>query len=117
MLSQKFSGIEYSRVRWHYKLFPDTDLTLTTERLVELFPSMDDMIVDFMCPYLDIPSSKIQEFRMTYQNPAQRKEAYLDYYVHNHPLASWTKIAETLHGCGLLQQATVVEDTYIQGSL
>ena len=98
-------------------LFPDTDLTLTTERLVELFASMHDRNVDLMVIYLGTPSSKSKEFQMTYQNPAQGKEAYLDYYVHNHPLASWTKIAETLHGCGLLQQATVVEDTYIQGSL
>ena len=79
---------------------------------------MDDGDVDHMGQYyLETPSSKSEEFQMTYQNPARRKEAYLDYYVHNHPLASWTKIAETLRGCGLLQQATVVENTYIQGSL
>ena len=78
---------------------------------------MDDRDVDFMDDYLDTPTSKSMEFKMTYQNPTQRKEAYLDYYVHNHPLASWTKIAEMLHGYFLSQQATVVENTYIQGSL
>ena len=98
-------------------LFPDTDLTLTTERLVELFASMDDCDVDLVGIYLDTPPSKRSEFEMTYQNPAQRKEAYLDYYVHNHPRASWTQIAEALRGYGLPQQATVVENTYIQGSL
>ena len=117
MLSHIFSGIEYSRVTWYYILFPDTDLTLTTERLVELFASMDDMAVDFMGDYLDTPSSKSEEFKMTYQNLAQRKEAYLDYYVHNHPAPSWTQIAEALRGYSLPQQATVVENTYIQGSL
>ena len=78
---------------------------------------MDDWTVDRMGSYLDTPSSKIQEFKMNYRNPAQRKEAYLDYYVHNHPAASWTKIAEILRSsvCGLSQQATVVENTYIQG--
>jgi hypothetical protein len=40
----------------------------------------------------------------------------LDYYVHNHPLASWTKIAEVLHSYALHQQAAVVENTYIQGT-
>ena len=96
-------------------MFLDTDLTLTTERLVELFASMDDEDVDHMGDNLDTPSSKRREFQMNYQNPAQRKEAYLDYYVHNHPVASWTKIAEVLHLYRLPQQADVVENTYIQG--
>jgi hypothetical protein len=98
-------------------LFPDTDLTLTTERLVELFASVDDEYVDDMgASYLDTPSSKMREFKMNYQNPAQRKEAYLDYYVHNHPTASWTTIAEVLHSYAQSQQAAVVENTYIQGT-
>ena len=96
-------------------LFPDTDLTLTTERLVELFASMSDGYVDYMGDYLDTPSSKKMEFQMNYKNPARRKEAYLDYYVHNHPLPSWTKTADTLKSYGLRQQAAVVKNTYIQG--
>jgi hypothetical protein len=83
---------------------------------VELFASMDDWRVDFMGNYLDTSPSKREEFKMNYQNPAQRKEAHLDYYVHNHPLASWTKIAKLLHDYGLPQQAAVVENTYIQGT-
>ena len=96
-------------------MFLDTDLTLTTERLVELFASMDDGYVDHMSVYLDTPSSKTREFQTNYQNPAQMKEAHLDYYVHNYPVASWTKIAQILHWCELPQQAAVVENTYIQG--
>ena len=76
---------------------------------------MDDEDVDHMGIYLDTPYIKNQEFMINYQNPAQRKEAYLDYYVHNHPAASWTKIAEILRSSILSQQATVVENTYIQG--
>ena len=99
-------------------LFPDIDLTLTTERLVELFASMGDGYVDdYVGDYLDTPPSKREEFKMNYQSPAQRKEAYLDYYVHNHPAASWTKIAKALRQYGQPQQAAVVENTYIQGVL
>ena len=99
-------------------VLPDTDLTLTTERLVELFTSMSDRSVDDMGGYyLDTPASKSEEFMTNYQNPAQRKEAYLDYYVHNHPTASWTEIAELLCGWPLSRQAAVVENTYIQGIL
>ena len=76
---------------------------------------MQDWLVNLMGDYLDTPSPKRGEFKMNYQNPAQRKEAYLDYYVHNHPAASWTMIAEALRYYGLPQQAAVVENTYIQG--
>ena len=82
---------------------------------MELFASMDDGMVDYMGGYLDTPSSKREEFQMNYKNPAQRKEAYLDYYIHNNPFASWTKIAATLNIYRLPQQAAVVENTYIQG--
>ena len=92
------------------------DLTLTTERLVELFaPMKDGIVADRIGFYLGTPSSKSKEFQRNYRNPAQRKEAYLDYYVHNHPAASWMKIAKTLRRCELPQQAAMVENTYIQG--
>ena len=99
-------------------MFPHIDLTLTTERLVELFASVDDDdYVDSMGFYLDTPSSKLEEFQVNYRNPAQRKEAYLDYYVRNHPTASWTKAAELLRLLELSKQAGVVESTYIQGTV
>ena len=82
---------------------------------MELFASMNDGWVDHMSVYLDTPWSKEEEFEMNYKNPAQRKEACLDYYIHNNPLASWTKIAQVLYDCDLPQQAAVVENTYIQG--
>ena len=93
----------------------DTDLTLTTERLVKLFASMSNKYVDRVRYSLDTPSSKKEEFEMNYQNPTRRKEAYLDYYAHNHPAASWTKIAGALRWCELPKQAAMVENTYIQG--
>ena len=52
---------------------------------------------------------------MNYQDPAWRKEAYLDYYAHNNSLASWSEVAEVLHWCELYQEADVVEKTYVQG--
>ena len=85
---------------------------------MELFASIDDhRNIDLMGYYLDTPSSKRWEFTMNYLTPAQRKEAYLDYFVHNHPVASWTKIAGALCQYGLPQQAAMVENTYIQGML
>ena len=112
-MTQTFSCVELHDTVY---LFSDIDLTLTTERLVELFAPMNDQYVDHMGEvYLGTPSSKSKEFLRNYQNPAQRKEAYLDYYVHNHPVASWEKIAKTLRGFNLPRQAALVESTYIQG--
>ena len=98
-----------------FPVFANTDLTVTTERLVELFASVDTKYVDFLGDDLDTPSSKKEQMNHMYQNTARRKEAYLDYYVHNHPAASWTRIAKLLDRYGLHQQADVVENTYIQG--
>ena len=84
--------------------------------MVELFSSLKDDFVDVVGGvYLDTPPSKREEFKINYQSPARRKEAYLDYYIHNHPTASWTRIAEALRDYGLRQQADVVANTYIQG--
>ena len=60
----------------------DTDLTLTTERLMELFASVDDENVDGVSSYFSIPSSKVDELQINYQNSTQRMEAYFDCYVH-----------------------------------
>ena len=76
---------------------------------------MDDGHVDDLDFYLNTPSSKKAEFQRNYQNPARRKEACLDYYAHNHPLASWSQVVETLNRFGLFQEADVVGKTYVQG--
>ena len=82
---------------------------------MELFASMFHVYITDLGEYLDTPSSKREEFRMNYKDPARMKEAYLDYYVHNNPLASWTVVAEALREYELPKQATVVEDTYVKG--
>ena len=113
-LLQNKKKIYYSLVICTHKLslFPDTDLTLSTERLVELFSDMD---IYSLALYLEIPSSKQSEIMVNYHSPTQQKEAYLDYYAYSNPLASWVKIADILRIYGLSQQADVVENTYIKG--
>ena len=76
---------------------------------------MDYNYVDDLSYFLDLPTSKIAEFQMNYQDPALRKKAYLDYYVYNNPLASWSQVAVTLRSFGLPMEADVVENTYVQG--
>ena len=82
---------------------------------MELFASMDDYRVDSLGVYLDTPPSKKAEFQMNYQDPAWRKEAYLDYYTHNNPLVSWSEVAVALRLSSLPKEADVVEKTFVQG--
>ena len=97
-----------------------TDLTITTEKLMELFaPLMDTGKVDKLggkdC--LGLPRSEIDRIRKDYQSPTQRKEAYLDLYIHQHPCPTWGQVAEILrHRVNLPQQADLVENTYVKGT-
>ena len=108
----------------HCLLVP-TDLTLTTDRLMELFQSVEDpdnplqyiigLYSESIGEVLDLPQSALEEIRRSYQNNTKRKEAYLDTYTHHHPSPSWKKINEALRWCDLDQQASEVNNTYIQG--
>ena len=92
-----------------------TDLTITTEKLMELFAPLDPEIVDELGGWLDLPQSEIDRIQKDYQSPTQRKEAYLDLYVHQHPCPTWSEVAEALRG-DLDQQAALVENTYVKGT-
>ena len=106
----------------------NTDLTITTEKLVELFATMDDDFVDGayydivqghiirLEEQLDLPRAKVAEMKRNYRSPSQRRDAYLDLYVTGHPCPSWRQVAEVLRGVGLRHQADVVESTYVQGT-
>ena len=112
---------------YHCLLVP-TDLTLTTDTLIELFQSVVQEDPDpTENPYvyrpfgydiggfLHLPESALAEIRKRYQRMDKRKEAYLDTYVHYHPCPSWKAIHELLGKCSLHQQAKEVEITYVQG--
>ena len=96
-----------------------TDLTITTEKLMELFAPLDPEKVDELggkC-YLGLPQSEIDRIQKDYQSPTQRKEAYLDLYVHQHPCPTWGQVAEVLrHRVKLPQQADLAENTYVKGT-
>ena len=103
-----------------------TDLTLTTDRLVELFHSVEEprrlqvSRLVFRRSHdvgkdLGLPKSALEEIERSYQSWDKRKEAYLDTYTHHHPCPSWKRISELLERYFLEQQAREVEGTYVQG--
>ena len=100
----------------------NTDLTITTEKLMELFATVKDEYVDYIGEGLDLPASKRGEIKRNYQSPTQKREAYLDLYISDHPCPSWRQVAKVLRtlsifSVGLGHQADVVERTYVEGSI
>ena len=96
----------------------NTDLTITTEKLVELFGTVDEQQrVDYTGAWLGIPYSKIEEVKGNYQSPTQRRDTYLDLYVSDHPYPSWKTVARALGDAGLGHQAAEVKRTYVQGTI
>ena len=94
----------------------NTDLTVTTEKVNHLFSTLrDDNVVD-IGRWFDLPNSKIIEIKTNYHIPAQRREAYIDAYVDDHPCPSWKEVSYALRIVGLYYQADEVERTYVQGT-
>ena len=86
---------------------------------MELFAPLDPEEVDELGDenYLDLPQSEIDRIQKDYQSPTQRKEAYLDLYVHQHPCPTWSDVAAVFRGfVSLRQQADLVENTYVEGT-
>ena len=85
---------------------------------MELFAPLDPGKVDKLGGkgYLGLPQSEIDRIQKDYQSPTQRKEAYLDIYVHQHPCPTWSKVASVLRRVNLYQQADLVENTYVKGT-
>ena len=87
---------------------------------MELFSPLDPGKVDELGGevYLGLPQSEIDRIQKDYQSPTQRKEAYLDLYIHQHPCPTWSQVAEVLRcdRINLCQQADFVENTYVKGT-
>ena len=87
---------------------------------MELFALLDPENVDKLGSqyHLGLPQSEIDRIQKDYQSPTQRKEAYLDLYVHQHPCPTWGWVAEVLRSdwINLPKQADLVENTYVKGT-
>ena len=94
----------------------NTDLTVTTEKVNHLFSSVRDDMVDNIGLWLGLPNSKKSKIQTNYHSPAQRREAYIDAYVDDHPCPSWKVVSSVLHRIGLRDQADEVKRTYVQGT-
>ena len=83
---------------------------------MELFATLNPEEVDELGDYLDLPQPDRERIQKDYKSPIQRKEAYLDLYVHQHPCPTWSDVAVILRNCDLRQQADLVKNTYVKGT-
>ena len=98
-------------------IFFNIDLTITTEKLVELFKTEgEQLVVDNMGCWLGLPFSKRRELKENYHSPTQQRDAYLDLYARDHPHPSWRTVARVLRDVILPDLANMVERTYVQGT-
>ena len=72
------------------------DPTLTTENLGDALKSIKTRDWERVSKVLDIIQSKIDQIRREYRSDAARKEAVMDEYVTNYPLASWDDVSCSL---------------------
>ena len=107
----------YTIMVYNRVTFINVDLTITTEKLVKLFGTMDEEQVVSIGLWLDLPKCKREEIEGNYQNPTQRRDAYLDLYASDHPCPSWNMVADALRLVSLGHQADVVESTYVHGTI
>ena len=111
-MSQSLVNHHYGHVM--YASIISADLTITTEKLSELFAPLDPEKVDELGDKLGLPQSERDKIQRSYQSPTQRKEAYLDLYVHHHYHPTWKHVAWILRQPMLPQQADLVENTYVK---
>ena len=109
----------------------NTDLTITTEKITELLSTMKDDYVDDVGICLGLPQSKTDDIKSNYHSAAQRRDAYIDAFVNDHPCPQWRYVSKVLHevglrhevvglhhqAVGLRHQADVVYSTYVQGTI
>ena len=113
---------------WAIIMHVQTDLTLTTDRLMDVFIFVEnpDWIIEYLLymririisigMLLGLPQSAVEEIKRSYQSHTKRLDAYLDTYSHQHPCPSWKKVAKALRRCEAYQLADEVDNTYVQGT-
>ena len=67
--------------------------------------------------WLGLPQSKRDDIMSNYHNATQRKYAFIDAYVNDHPCPQWRLVSSALHCVDLNHEADVVERTYVQGTI
>ena len=94
-------------------MFSPTDPSLTLTNLTQLLEDVWDLI--YVTDYLDIPFSVYRSITTQESSGSERKKAYWEWYLNNHPCPSWRHIANALYmdkEHGVLE---VLKSRYLKG--
>ena len=89
---------------------------MTLANLSSILDRVQDVAIDAVGHYLQIPLSKQEELRQ--QNDIRQLHiAWSSYFVSHHPAPSWRIVALALWGARELEALKVIQKLYLEGEL
>ena len=96
-------------------MFSLTDPSLNLTNLTKLLEDVKDW--NYVGAILDIPDSVRDIIQEQHSSVSQRKEAYWEWYLNNHPSPSWRYIAYILYDLEEHEVLEVLKSQYLKGGL
>ena len=90
-----------------------SDPTLTVENVREVMAEVRNW--ESVGDWLDVSNSKQQEISQQSSTKREKSLALGDYWVNNHPHASWKRLARKLYYCGEKRALAVMKQYLQQG--
>ena len=81
-------------------MFPES--SLTPDNLSTVLDNMEDHLWDGFSRFVNTPESERERIRRQYSSDKDRKQAFIRYFISNHPAPSWTLVARVLYLMGVL---------------
>ena len=91
--------------------------TLTLSNVTEAVKLVHDFkwVIWGLPFFLDIPLSKSSEMMSRYRDVSQRKRAFLNHFLEDHPCPSWKLIANAVYMEGEYEALEVIQRDYFKG--
>ena len=96
-----------------FSMFSPTDPSLTLTNLTQLLEDVRDLV--YVTGYLDIPTSVYNSITTQQSSESERRKAYWEWYLNNHPCPSWHHIANALYMRGEHRVLEVLKSRYLKG--
>ena len=94
-------------------MFSPTDPSLTLTNLTQLLEDVKNF--GLVTDYLDIPRSVYDSIYIQQSSESERRKAYWEWYLNNHPCPSWRHIANALYMSREHGVLEVLKSRYLKG--
>ena len=94
-------------------MFSPTDPSLTLTNLTQLLEDVKNF--GLVTDYLDIPRSVYGSIYTQQSSESERRKAYWEWYLNNHPCPSWRHIANALYMSREHGVLEVLKSRYLKG--